>query len=219
MFVKRENANVGLGLWHMPESGKGEARVVWTNMDLPSGLKKEMAAKLELVKSLPSDPQAQLDHLTKLGGEQGYHELCFGVVYTPLAVVWASSSGVVALDRSNGQLLQNWDSFVSGANRFWVDAGTATIDVGDAQFTLPTKRGGSFFSDCHRSLDQLLVYFNCVELIIFSAPGDIGLPSLVQRIAYDQSQHRITTTKPGSVKAVIKAKDKIDVTIEGQVFL
>lgn len=219
VFVKRDNTNVGLGLFHVPESGKGDAAVLWTNMDLPAALKKEMFAKLELVKTLPSDPQAQLDYLNKLGPDQGYHELCFGVVYTPLAVLWASSSGIVALDRLTGKLLQNWDSFISGSNRFWVDIGMVNIDVGDAQYSQVTKRGGSFFADCHRTSEQLLVYFNCVELLVLSAPADSGIPSLVQRVTYDQAQHRITTTKPGAVKAVLKTKAKVDVTIEGSVFL
>jgi hypothetical protein len=218
VFVKRENALIGLGLYHVPESGKGEPSVLWTNMELPAFMKKEMSAKMELVKTLPSDPQAQLEHLVKLGGEAGYHELCFGVVYTPLAVVWASSSGIVSLDRVTGKVLQSWDSFV-GANRFWVDVGAANIVIGDSQYSLPTKRGGSFIADCHRETEQLLVYFNCVELIVLSSAAHIGVPSLLQRIPYDPSQHKLTKLKPSQVKAVIVTKDKVEVTIEGTVYL
>lgn len=220
VFVKRDNSGIGLGLLHIPESGQGEPSVVWTNMDLPSSLKKEMIAKMELVKKLPSEPLAQLEHLVKLGGELGYHELCFGVAYTSSAIIWASSSGIVALSRTNGGIVANWDSFV-GANRLWVDEAKCSITSGPDMYELTTKRGGAFFSDCHREKDQMLVYFNGVELIILLAPLSTGVPVLSQRIPFDTTIHKVPNTKPGTVKVVISAndKDKTQVTINGVVFL
>jgi len=218
VFVKRDNAGIGLGLYHVPESGQGEPAVVWTNMDLPATLKKEMIAKMELVKKLPNEPHAQLEHLVKLGGEMGYHELCFGVAYTSSAVLWASSSGIVALSRTNGSLLQNWDSFV-GANRLWVDEAKCTITSGADSFELTTKRGGAFFADCHREKDQMLVYFNGVELVVLTALLNTGIPTLSQRIPFDSAIHKVPNTKPGTVKATITTSDKTQITINGIVFL
>lgn len=218
VFVKRENSGIGLGLLHVPEAGQGEPSVVWTNMDPPSTLKKEMIAKMELVKKLPAEPLAQLEHLLKLGGEMGYHELCFGVAYTSSAIIWASSSGIVALSRTNGSIVANWDSFV-GANRLWVDEAKCTITSGSDSFELNTKRGGAFFSDCHREKDQMLAYFNGVELIILIAPLSTGVPTLSQRIPFDASIHKVPNTKPGTIKATITTNDKTQITINGVVFL
>lgn len=192
--------------------------IAWTNMDLPATLRKEMIAKIEIVKKLPAEPVAQLEHLVKLGGELGYHELCYGVVYTPQAVIWASSSGVVALARQNGTVLQYWDA-VLGANRLWVDEAKCSIAIENDIFEMPTKRGGAFIADCHRETEQLLIYFNGVELIFISSAKPSGTLSLVQRIPYDPSTHKVPNTGPSKVKVVVNAASKIQVTILGTVFL
>lgn len=218
VFVTKENSTIGLGLLNIPEPGKGEPSIVWKNMDLPPSLRKEMIAKTELVKKLPSDPQAQLDHLVKLGGEMGYHELCYGVVYTPSAVIWASSSGIVALSRANGAVVANWDSFV-GANRLWVDEARCIINAPEQTFELTTKRGGAFFADCHRVNEQLLVYFNGVEFILLSSLAATGIPTLLCRIPYDPAVHKTPGTKPGVVKASVTTADKIEISLDGVVYL
>jgi hypothetical protein len=218
VFVKRENSVIGLGLLHIPDSGKGDASVVWTNMELPASLRKEMIAKVELVKKLPTEPCSQLEHLVKLGGELGYHELCFGVVYTSQAVIWASSSGIVVLSRQNGTVLQNLDTFV-GTNRLWVDEAKCAIVVDNDNFELNTKRGGVFIADCHREAEQLLVYFNGVETIILSSPHDTGIPALVQRIPYDPLIHKLPSNNPSKVKVVINTANQVQITLNGIVFL
>lgn len=218
VFVTRENSTIGLGLLNIPETGKGEPSVVWKNMELPPTLRKEMIAKMELVKKLPSDPQAQLEHLQKLGGEMGYHELCYGVVYTSNAVIWASSSGIVALSRATGALVANWDSFV-GANRLWMDEARCIINTPEQTFELATKRGGAFFADCHRANEQLLVYFNGVEFILLSSPFATGIPIQLNRIPYDPSSHKIGSTNPSIIKAKVTTTDKIEISLDGMVYL
>lgn len=218
LFVTRENSTVGLGLLRVPEIGKGEPSIVWKNMDLPATLRKEMIAKSELIKKLPSDPQAQLEHLVKLGGEMGYHELCFGVAYTSSVVLWASSSGIVALSRDSGALVANFDSHV-GTHRLWMDQARCIITVPEQNFELNTKRGGVFFADCHREADQLLVYFNGVEFIILSAPHASGMPSKLTRFPYDPSTHKNLSSKPGIIMVKFTTNDKIEILVDGVVYL
>lgn len=148
----------------------------------------------------------------------GYHELCYGVVYTSSVVIWASSSGVVALSRATGALVANWDSFV-GANRLWMDEARCVINLPEQTFDLVTKRGGSFFADCHRANEQLLIYFNGVEFILLSSSYATGVPTQLSRIPYDPTTHKLPSTKPGVVKALITTPDKIEISMEGMVYL
>lgn len=217
LFIKKTNSGTtfSFGLFILGHL-EVKSHILWENFNLPQILKKEMIAKTELIKILPSDPAEQFAYVNKVGAETAYHELCFGICFTLSTVSWASSSGILFLDRKTGVLINFYESFV-GSKRFWVEKAVALIQSSSFTVTIITKRGGSFFTKIDDSTCQHLIYFNGVELIFFSVNWNKP-PEMVYRIAWDPTTQKLKIDDKNISAFRVNTPSNMSVLVNGVLF-
>jgi len=200
-FVARSMPD-GSGSWYHPDSVSWVDRneVSWETC-LPERMRRVQAgigdAEVEAYRSYPRQTHA--------------FPFLVGVLDIGPAVVIADATGLLALDRSDGSVLLDFDASRpdrDGAERLWFDAGSYAITSSTGRTTGPVK-GGRFLADA----GTRLVYFNGSTLAVFSKEGLRPLG----RVHYESATHD-RVRKPGRVAARIPLLD-LDVALDGVIHL